>query len=321
MKVYPLKFDPLFKEKVWGGENMARVLGKRLPPGAHIGESWEVSGYGDDVSVVANGPYQGMRLHRMVADFGDALLGTDVPPGRVPLLFKFVDAADRLSVQVHPDDAYARRTEHGALGKTEAWYIVDAQPGARLVRGLEPGVDADTLRRAVEAGRLDAILHWIEVSPGDVIFVPAGQVHAIGEGILLYEVQQSSDSTYRVYDWGRPRPLHVGKALEVTCYDQLPDLVEGLSTEETGGTRTALISCRYFVMERWNVHASMESRCDGHSFHVLSVLDGHGEIRWGAHQAMPIERGESLLLPAQLGAYEVSGNVLVIQTYIPSGNG
>jgi mannose-6-phosphate isomerase len=321
MKRYPLKFHALLKEKVWGGRKLARVLGKNLPSEQRIGESWEVSGYGDDVSIVANGPYQGMGLHRMVKDFGEALLGTDVSPGRFPLLFKFVDAADRLSVQVHPDDVYARRTEHAALGKTEAWVIVDARPGARLVRGLEPGVDSETFRQAIEKGRLDEILHWVEVSPGDVIFVPAGQVHAIGKGILLYEVQQSSDSTYRVYDWGRPRPLHIEKALEVTRYDQSPDLVEGVCTEEAGGTRTALISCRYFVMERWNVHASMESRCDGHSFHVLSVLDGHGEIGWEAHQAMPIERGESLLLPAQLGAYEVSGNVLVIRTYVPSGDG
>ena len=321
MKRYPLKFHALLKEKVWGGRKLARVLGKNLPSEQRIGESWEISSYGDDVSIVANGPYRGMGLHRMAADFGEALLGTDVPPRRFPLLFKFVDAADRLSVQVHPDDAYARRTEHGALGKTEAWYIVDAQPGARLVRGLEPGVDSETFRQAIEKGHLDEILHWIEVSPGDVIFVPAGQVHAIGEGILLYEVQQSSDTTYRVYDWGRPRLLHVGKALEMTRYDQLPDLVEGLCTEETGGTRTALISCRYFVMERWNVHASMETRCDGHSFHVLSVLDGRGEIRWGAHQATPIVRGESLLLPAQLGAYEVSGDVRMIRTYAPSGDG
>ena len=319
MKVYPLKFAPLFKEKVWGGRKLARVLGKSLPSEQRIGESWEISGYGDDVSIVANGPYQGMGLHRMAADFGEALLGTDVPPGRFPLLFKFVDATDRLSVQVHPDDAYARRTEHGALGKTEAWVIVDARPGARLVRGLEPGVDSATFRRAVEEGRLDEILHWIEVSPGDVIFVPAGQVHAIGAGILLYEVQQSSDVTYRVYDWGRPRPLHVEKALEVTRFETLPDLVEGIQVEEDGGTRTALVSCPYFSVVRLDVRSSMEDQCDGRSFHVLSVLGGRGEIRWGAHQAMPIERGESLLLPAQLGAYEVSGNVLVIRTCVPSG--
>ena len=320
MKVYPLKFDSLFKEKVWGGENMARVLGKRLPPGARIGESWEVSGYGDDVSIVANGPYRGMGLHRMAADFGEALIGTDVPRGRFPLLFKFVDAADRLSVQVHPDDAYARRREHGASGKTEAWVIVDAQPGARLVRGLEPGVDAETFRQAIEKGRLDGILHWIEVSPGDVVFVPAGQVHAIGRGILLYEVQQSSDITYRVYDWGRPRPLHIEKALEVTHYDQLPDLVEGLQVEEAGGTKTVLVNCPYFVVGRLDVRSSMEDQCDGRSFHVLSVLDGHGEIGWGSHQTMPIERGESLLLPAQLGAYKVSGNVVVIRTWVPSND-
>ncbi len=318
MKVYPLKFHALFKEKVWGGENMARVLGKRLPPGARIGESWEVSGYGDDVSIVANGPYQGMGLHRMVAEFGEALIGTDVPPGRFPLLFKFVDASDRLSVQVHPDDAYARRTEHGSLGKTEAWVIVDAQPGARLVRGLEPGVDAAMFRRAVEEGHIEKILHWIEVSPGDVIFVPAGQVHAIGRGILLYEVQQSSDSTYRVYDWGRPRPLHIEKALEVTRFETLPDLVEGIQVGKDGGARTALVSCPYFSVERLDVRSSMEDQCDGRSFHVLSVLDGHGEIRWGIHQATPIKRGESLLLPAQLGAYEVSGDVQVIKTYVPS---
>lgn len=300
---------------------MARVLGKRLPPGKNIGESWEVSGLGDDVSIVTNGAYRGMELHRMTETFGEALAGREAVqgrPGRFPLLFKFVDAEDRLSVQVHPDDAYAQRREHGALGKTEAWYIVDARPGARLVRGLEPGMDAATFRGAVEEGYLNEILHWIEVAPGDVVFVPAGQVHAIGEGILLYEVQESSDITYRVYDWGRLRPLHVQKALEVVRFEQMPDLVKRVRVEEDGGTRTALVTCRYFALELLEVLLSMEDRCDGRTFHVLSVLHGHGEMLWGDHQTTPIERGESYLLPARLGAYEVRGEIRVIKTYVPS---
>lgn len=302
---------------------MARVLGKRLPPGQSIGESWEVSGYGDDVSVVANGVYRGTGLHRMVETFGEALMGTSGSQGRssmFPLLFKFVDAEDRMSVQVHPDDAYARRRERGALGKTEAWYIVDARPGARLVRGLEPGVDAATFGRAVEEGYLNEILHWIEVASGDVVFVPAGQVHTVGEGILLYEVQESSDITYRVYDWGRPRPLHIQKALEVVRLEQIPDRIEGVRVEEDGGTRTALVTCRHFALELLEVRSSMADRCDGRTFHVLSVLHGQGEIGWGGHRTTSIGRGESLLLPAQLGAYEVSGKVKVMKTYVPFGD-
>ncbi|MFH1008394.1 MAG: type I phosphomannose isomerase catalytic subunit [Candidatus Latescibacterota bacterium] len=319
MKPYPLKFHPLFQERVWGGERLARFLGKRTPPAKRIGESWELSCCGDEISMVANGSYQGMGLDRMVADFGAALIGTDAHPGAFPLLFKYVDAEDLLSVQVHPDDRYAERHEGGELGKTEAWVVVDALPGARLVRGLEPGADAVSFRRAVEVGDLSEMLHWIAVSPGDVIFVPAGQVHAIGSGMLLYEVQQSSDVTYRLYDWGRPRPLHTEKAPEVIRFEKLPDFVEGVSAQEPGGTRTALLRCPYFVMERLDVRLCMENHCDGRCFHVLSVLGGHGHIRWGKGQTMALEPGLTLLLPAQLGAYQVSGAVQAIKTTLPSG--
>ena len=328
MEAYPLKFGAIFKEKIWGGQHLATVLGKALPPGARIGESWEISDHGEDASVVRDGPWAGASLHELVSAHAADLLGTHVwsaQEPRFPLLLKFLDAQDWLSVQVHPEDAYPAVREKGELGKTEAWYVVWAAPGAKLICGLSHGVSPDVLRGAVGAKRLGAYLLQVAVRAGDVIFVPAGRVHTLGPGIVTYEVQRNSDVTYRLYDWGRvddtgkPRDLHLDDALNVMDYTPTvqpkipPVVLEGSEVR-----RSFLVACRYFLSELLEIWECYPGCCDGHSFHVLCVLSGSGVLSSGGTQT-ELHPGESLLLPAGLGRYRISAtNVLkVIRSSVP----
>ncbi|HOF89518.1 MAG TPA: class I mannose-6-phosphate isomerase, partial [Armatimonadota bacterium] len=220
---YPLRFTPIYKEKVWGGRRLETLLGRALPPDQPIGEAWEVSDHPHGRSVVANGPDAGTPLDALIARHGAALLGARVAAedgARFPLLVKYLDAEKPLSVQVHPDDAYA--AEHaGELGKTEMWYVLHAEPDACLIAGLRAGVTREAFADALAHGDPAALLHRLPVSAGDTLFIPAGRIHAILPGLLLLEIQQNSDTTYRLYDWGRvgldgtPRALHADEAMAV----------------------------------------------------------------------------------------------------------
>jgi len=316
---HPLKLEPIFKEKIWGGRNLERILGKPLPPDVAIGESWEVSEHGEDVSRVCEGPFAGRDLRELRDAFGEALvgiLGLRTASDRFPLLIKFIDAQDRLSVQVHPDDAYALGHE-GDLGKTEAWYVVWAKPGAKLVSGFSGETGLEEVRQAVEEERLEDLLAWVPVSEGDVIFLPSGTLHALGEGIVVYEVQESSDVTYRLYDWGRGRELHVERALDVLTYKptELPK-TRGLSVEEAGGYRTFLVACRYFALERLEVFSEMAGECDGRSFHAISVVEGEGILIYG-EGSLKFAKGETFLLPADLGPYRLEGRFVSLLSFVP----
>ncbi|MFM8890072.1 MAG: type I phosphomannose isomerase catalytic subunit, partial [Planctomycetia bacterium] len=213
--MHPLLLAPRYRRYLWGGRRFASVLGRPLPPGDDYAESWELVDHGDDQSVVAAGPLAGATLGDLVRTHGHELLGRHAPLSRFPLLFKFLDACRDLSVQVHPDDARAARLSPPDLGKTEAWYVIDAAPGSRIYAGLRPGTDRDALAAALRAGRCEEVLHSFEPRAGDCVFIPAGTVHAIGAGLVVAEIQESSDVTYRLFDWnrtgpdGRPRPLHL----------------------------------------------------------------------------------------------------------------
>ena len=218
--LHPIHLRASLHETIWGGQNLPRFAGKTVPPGAQIGESWET----EVGNRAINPPYQDRSLADLVDDLGEALLGTQalaVFGPRFPLLAKFIDAQDKLSVQVHPADEYAQQHEGGKLGKTEAWYILHADPGAVLIHGLRRTITSEQVRQAIANVTLDSLLHEEPVQTGDVVFVPAGTVHAINAGIILYELQEYSDVTYRLYDYGRltaegkPRELHVEKALDV----------------------------------------------------------------------------------------------------------
>lgn len=233
--LYPLTFHPIYKERVWGGRNLERLYAKNLPPGQSIGESWEIADRPDAVSVVANGPLAGKDLHWLLEHHAVELLGAVKSQGqRFPLLIKILDAEEKLSLQVHPPAAIA--TALGGQPKTELWYIADARPGAELFVGLRRGVTREEFEQRIRDGTVADCFHRVPVNQGDAMFLPSGRVHAIGAGIVIFEIQQNSDTTYRVFDWnraglnGKPRELHVSQSLQ--CID-FGDFEPGLVSKES----------------------------------------------------------------------------------------
>jgi mannose-6-phosphate isomerase len=319
--MHPLLLTPLYRQYVWGGRRFETALGRDLPPGADFAESWELVDRGADQSIVAAGPLAGHTLGDLVRERGRDLLGRHAPRRSFPLLFKFLDACRDLSVQVHPDDARAARLTPPDLGKTEAWYVIDAAPGSRIYAGLHAGVDREALARALRAGRCDEVLHSFEPEPGDCVFIPAGTVHAIGAGLVVAEIQESSDVTYRLFDWnrtaadGRPRPLHIEAGLEaVTRFGPVAPVAAPPSSPaqphapgaaaSTGIASRRLVSCDYFSFDEvrptgdWSVGG--DEGC-----HFLAVLAGEFELdpRW---QLPPLTRGRCVLLPAAIGRQTLS---------------
>lgn len=310
----PLIFAPLYRRYLWGGRRFATSLGRQLPDGEDFAESWELVDHGDDQSVVSAGPHAGMTLGALAQDHGADLLGRQAPQPGFPLLFKFLDANRDLSVQVHPDDARAARLARPDRGKTEAWYVVDAEPGAKIYAGLAPGVDLPILAEALRRGRCDEVLHAFEARRGDCVFIPAGTVHAIGAGVLVAEIQQASDVTYRLHDWGRvgadgrPRALHIEAGLEaVTRFGPVEPVRQPAPAPRAAprgdsgspqGTRR-LVTSEYFVFDE--VAADGTWSCGGDdTCHFLAILGG----RWSCESECgfgPLDRGRCVLLPASAG--------------------
>lgn len=299
----PLVFHPIYRRYIWGGRGFATAFARDLPAGNDYAESWELVDRGGDQSVVAAGPWTGRSLGEIVRDHGPDLLGSRAAPARFPLLFKFLDACRDLSVQVHPDDARAARLATPDLGKTEAWYVVAAQPGSRIYAGLRPGVDAAALAAALEAGRCETVLHSFVARPGDCVFIPAGTVHAIGAGLLVAEIQQSSDVTYRLHDWnrtgpdGRPRPLHIEAGLEAVTQMGPVDPVASTATSDPAVRR--LVTCPYFQLDEVRPGGTWAVGGDG-GCHFLAVLEGRVTCA-GAEGLPPLGPGGCLLVPAAAG--------------------
>lgn len=324
--LYPLLFEPILKEKIWGGDALFKKYGIKLPS-SNIGENWSIACHKNGMSIVLNGHLKGKSLYELIELYGRKLLGNSLVEEHVekfPLLVKFLDAADTLSVQVHPNDAYAKVHENGELGKTEMWYIIDAKPGASLVYGVKKGTSKEEFRAAIEGGYLEKYLRRLEVEAGDVVFIPAGMVHAIGAGILICEIQQNSDTTYRVYDWnrvgidGKPRSLHIDKALDVIDfegkYDR--DKLEGLTVDEGETKRTYYIATKYFAIEKLTVKGQAKEHADGSKFYCLSVVEGSGSIMYNGG-SIDFKGGKSVLIPANLGHYTIEGDCIIIKAYIP----
>ena len=319
--LYPLKFKPVFKDYVWGGRNFEK-LGKSIPEGI-VAESWEVSCHKNGTSVVANGEFEGISLPSMINRFGRKLIGDSLPDKDVdkfPLLVKLIDADNNLSVQVHPDDSYAWSHENGEYGKNEMWYIIAAKPGARLVYDVTPGTTRESFAKAVELGNIESCLKTVEVFPGDTINIPSGLVHAIGQGIMLTEVQQNSDTTYRVYDYGRTgRPLHIEKALDVIDFNSSgrKEKYDGLNIDLGGGSsKKHIIANSYFSAEVYKINCSIRENADGQKFYIFTFFDGSGTIEWD-NGLMDVRMGESLLIPASLGTYTISGSLNGLKCYVP----
>ncbi len=312
--LYPLAFAPIVKSLIWGGRRLGTVLGKPIGTDQRYAESWEISDHRDNVSLIENGPLAGTGLRDLVRQRGAELLGpglVDSLPkkGQFPLLVKFLDANEVLSVQVHPDDAKGRVLADDN-GKTEAWVIVHAEPGSLIYAGLRQGVTRDDFARAMESGEVEPLLHRFEAKEGDCVMIPAGTMHAIGAGIVLAEIQQMSDATFRVFDWGRlgpdgqPRTLHPSQALACTDFEAGPvDPVQPKLESTDFGSRERLASCPYFAIERLKLRApALIGRDD--RFTIVLGLGGSAEIVYQG-TTTPLGFGRTILLPAAVGPCEV----------------
>jgi mannose-6-phosphate isomerase len=323
--LYPLRFAPILRRLIWGGRRLGTVLHKPIGDESDYAESWELSDYHDAVSIVDDGDLAGATIRDLVRSQGDALLGTALGPReQFPLLVKFIDAHQALSVQVHPNDETGRRLANDN-GKTETWVIIDTEPGSVIYAGLKRGVGPDELTKAIQSGEVEPLLHRFEPTPGDSILIESGTVHAIGAGVLLAEIQQMSDATFRVYDWGRlgsdgkPRPLHIREALESIDFDRGP--VDPITPEATripgGGTRQRLARSKYFALERLKLEHPW-STGDGERFTILMGLNGSSDIQHGGRRVQ-LDFGQTLLLPAALGLCEIipHGESTVLTCVVP----
>ncbi len=305
--LYPLKFRPIFKEKIWGGQKLRTVLNKDFSPLSNAGESWELSGVEGNISVVTNGFLAGNDLNELLEIYMGDLVGDKVYEkfqNEFPLLIKFIDANDVLSIQVHPDDELAMK-RHNSNGKTEMWYVLQADEGASLISGFSRKVSKEEYLKYLEEKKLEDILMKHEVTEGDVFFIPAGRVHAIGKGILLAEIQQTSDVTYRIYDFdrkdndGNTRELHTELALDAIDYEYYDDLRTDYPREMNKTVN--LVSCKYFntnllefdlVIEKDFYHLD--------SFLIYMCTDGEFEICYGQGECVNVKKGETVLVPAEL---------------------
>lgn len=326
---YPLRTQPLFRDYLWGGRKLETVLGKSLPAGGVWAESWEMVDHPEHQSIVSNGPLAGKSLRQIAAGQATWLLGPDNnSPKSLPLLLKYLDCQRVLSVQVHPDDEYARQMSPPDLGKTEAWYIVSAEPDAVLYAGLQDGVDQQTLRAALEAGTVESCLHSIRPKAGDCVFIPAGTTHALGAGLLVAEIQQASNTTFRLFDWnrldaqGKPRALHVEQALEVIDFSGGPRPVQIPQTTSQAG-RQRMVECDKFVLDRLSQVDTADVAGDK-NFHLLTAPRGGVTLRWsgepstGADQET-LETGQSVLLPACMPkvSVELAAGAELLDAYLP----
>ena len=304
MKAYPLTFRPVLKQTIWGGRKLGDRLGKPIGTENDYAESWEVVDHGPDQSVVEHGVLAGMTLGDLIRDHAVWLMGNGYQgTGSFPLLLKYLDCNRVLSVQVHPDDAYAQKMTPPDLGKTEAWYVVDVEPGGLIYAGLKSGVDQARLRQAVEAGETEGVLHSFQPRSGDVVFIPAGTVHALGAGLLIAEIQQSSDTTFRLFDWnrvdasGNSRPLHIEESLAVTDYGSGPVDAKKLDTGLSGWQ--TLVVCDEFCLRSLK-RGDAEIGGDG-KFHILTVPRGRATLRTKS-ETMVLSAGQTVMLPACMPA-------------------
>jgi len=319
MSIYPLLFEPVLKDYIWGGRNLATKLGRTLPADTNIAESWEIAAHKDGTAVVKNGPHTGKPLTDLLAEMGIDLIGTRsqwaLDRQKFPLLIKILDANRNLSVQVHPNDDYALANEGNELGKTEMWVILHAEPDAKVILGVAAGTTPAEFGQAITEGRLEPYLHQIPVKTGDHINVPAGSLHAIMGGLILAEIQQNSNTTYRVYDWnrmgadGQPRPLHIDKALDVTNFNQVEPTKSAATLIEDSDTcqRWTLDTNQYFTVERVQLAAgaSFSGRCDGSTFEIWGAIKGNATVT-GNGSAIDLSAVQFTLLPATIGDFTIT---------------
>ena len=325
MNPYPLEFLPVIKQIIWGGRRLGDQLGKPIGDESDYAESWEVVDHGADQSVVAHGCLAGKTLSQVATDHAKWLFGAShaESSGQFPLLFKYLDCNRVLSVQVHPDDSYGLSMTPPDLGKTEAWYIVDAEPESLIYAGLKSGVDRSAFAAAIDEGRTEEVLHSFHPTPGDVVFIPAGTVHALGAGLLVAEIQQASNTTFRLFDWnrigadGQPRQLHLEQGLEVTDYESGPAAAASVDASAAGWQ--SVVECEKFVLRL--LHQGQAMLAGDDQFHILTVPRGSAVLRTD-DSSMNLSVGQTVLLPAAMNecSIEPSDGSCVFSAHLPSAH-
>jgi mannose-6-phosphate isomerase len=323
--LYPLAFHPIFKERVWGGRNLERLYHKPLPPGPPIGESWEITDRPEGVSVIANGPLAGQTLRWLMENHGAELLGGSAKTtAQFPLLIKILDAQDTLSVQVHPPAAVAAKL--GGEPKTEMWYITEAAPNAALFVGLKRGTTRDQFERAIGDGTVAAHIHEAKVKAGDAMFLPSGRLHAIGGGNVIFEIQQNSDTTYRVFDWnrvgldGKPRQLHVPEALASINFEDIePGLIQSRYSRNPVMAVRYLVNDTLFRVDACRVKRGKRFYFQSESVQIIGVLAGRLNVE-GGKEKLVLQAGQFTMLPASLGRTALEAETLVELLHIQTGD-
>ena len=311
--MYPIKFENLYYKRIWGGKHLEKFR-DNVPEGV-IGESWDIACHKNGTGKVENGKLKGKTFDEIINLYGEKLLGTEISTKEFPLLIKLITAEDKLSVQVHPDDKYANRVEKDS-GKTEAWYVVDAEENASLIVGTKD-CDKEKFKKAIEEGELDKYLNKIPVKKGDFFFVQSGLVHAICEGVLIAEIQQNSDTTYRVYDYNRGREIHVEKALDVIDFSLKGENSKGILIERDGYNKSYLCLDEYFTIQKYKITTSVKETSDEERFYLFTCVDGNGVIKYNGGEEK-IVMGDSIFIPATLGDYELVGDFTVLKSYVPN---
>ncbi|MBI9066388.1 MAG: class I mannose-6-phosphate isomerase [Salinivirgaceae bacterium] len=324
--LYPIKFNPIFKEKIWGGQKLKNLLNKSVDENIKMGESWEISGVSGDLSVVENGFLQDNTIEELIEIYMGDLVGDKVYEQfglEFPLLIKYIDANDYLSIQVHPDDDLARE-RHNSYGKTEMWYVIDAEKEAELIAGFNQEMDKTKYLQHFGSGTLREVLNFEKVKTGDVFFMPAGRVHATGPGILFAEIQQTSDITYRIYDWdrfgddGKPREMHTELAIDAIDYNYHKEVKTPYKEEINKSSE--IIKCPYFTTNIINLNSKVvKDYFSLDSFVIYMGIDGDTKITYSETEEIILKKGETLLIPAilpEIGLEPLSKESKILEVYI-----
>jgi mannose-6-phosphate isomerase len=319
--LYPIKFAPILKDKIWGGQKLKTLLNKKsdLP---NIGESWEISDVEGDTSIVSNGSLKGQSLKQLLETYKSDLLGLknyEIFKNKFPLLIKFIDAKEDLSIQLHPNDELAAK-RHNSFGKTEMWYVFQADEGSNLIVGFNQDMTAEKYLKHLENKTLTEILNLDKVKEGDTYFIEVGRVHAIGAGVMVAEIQQTSDITYRVYDWdrvdadGNERELHNDLAIDAIGFN-MPDNFR-VTYDKTENQSNEMVSCPYFITNYLKVNKTLHKENHHDSFIIYMCVDGEGEIKANGFSEA-IKKGETILLPAAIKDYEIaSKDAILLEVYL-----
>lgn len=311
--MYPIKFKNIYHKKVWGGRDFEKFRNNLIE--GNIGESWDVACNKNGTSIVSNGKYKGKSLDEMIKEKQESLLGNKCINKDFPILIKLINCNDKLSIQVHPNDEYAGKNE-SQQGKTEAWYVIEAKPEAHLIIGTKD-CDKNIFKNAIGKGETEKYLNKIKIKKGDCYLIPSGLVHAICQGVVIAEIQQNSDVTYRIYDYDRDRELHIEKSLDVIDFQlkAINETDKEISSFD-GYKKCTLCNCDYFTIEKYMINGFFKDKSNPDKFFILTCVEGEGKIIYHNQEDEIISKGDSILIPAFMGEYTIFGNLDVLKSSV-----